>query len=186
MWRLSEAAPSWASPLILLAGFAGLRWGEAVALRPDDLALEASEVHVERTFSAKTNSYGPPKSASSRRTAILSSSIRSELEAALARSVSDIAFPSPTGRVANHSNFRKQVWLPLIATAGLHGVRFHDLRHTYASTLISTGLNPAVVASVMGHSSAAVTLRVYAGFWESQLEDAKVKLNSMTARHNSP
>ena len=100
---------------------------------------------------------------------MFSSAIREHLAAAVLRSGSDgLAFPSPSGGFIDHSMFRRRVWLPAMTRLNMEGVRFHDLRHTYASTLIATGATPPLVAAMLGHSSPAVTLDVYANFWDSQ------------------
>ncbi len=49
----------------------------------------------------------------------------------------------------------------LTANTGLEGVRFHDLRHTAASLLLSAGVHPKVVQERLGHSTVALTLDVY-------------------------
>ena len=54
-------------------------------------------------------------------------------------------------------------WFRHFADAhGFEGVRFHDLRHTHASTLLANGIDAVAVASRMGHEDASTTLRVYA------------------------
>ena len=181
VWQLAEAAPAWASPLILIGGFAGLRWGEAIALKPDDVDIERCEIRVERIYNLKTKRFGPPKTAASHRVALMSREIGGELAAVLDAG-NDLAFPAPSGGVIDHSNFRKRVWLPLTDDLGLTGFWFHDLRGTYASLLFAQGQNPALVASLMGHSSPAVTIRSYLGYWSGQFEAAKEALASSTAR----
>jgi len=171
VWRIAGAVPEWASPVVLVAGFAGLRWGEIVGLAADDIDLASNEIVVRRSYSIATRQLGPPKSDSSRRKAIFSSAIRDTLAATILRSDSDrLAFPSPSGGFIDHSMFRRRAWLPAMAELDMEGVRFHDLRHTYASTLIATGATPPLVAAMLGHSSPAVTLDVYANFWDGQRE----------------
>jgi integrase len=90
----------------------------------------------------------------------------------------EIAFPTPRGNWLHHSNFRRRIWRPTLRELDLEGWRFHDLRHTYATTLISGGVSPPLVAQMLGHASAAVTLEVYAGFWAPQLETVRLALEA--------
>lgn len=55
---------------------------------------------------------------------------------------------------------------------GFEGVRFHDLRHTHASTLLANGIDAVAVASRMGHEDASTTLRVYAHALRRRDDDA--------------
>jgi integrase len=73
------------------------------------------------------------------------------------RSPSSFVFPDKTGTarmpVLHHD------WAQLVATAGLSGLRLHDLRHSYASMLASAGLSLPVIGALLGHSAAATTAR---------------------------
>jgi integrase len=50
---------------------------------------------------------------------------------------------------------------PLLRRAGLPDVRFHDLRHTCATLLLTKGVHPKIVSQMLGHSSVSITLDVY-------------------------
>jgi Phage integrase family len=58
-------------------------------------------------------------------------------------------------------NFLTRIFRPAIKRAGLDGLTFHDLRHTYASLLIAAGVGPMVVAQQMGHADARLVLQRY-------------------------
>jgi integrase len=61
-----------------------------------------------------------------------------------------------------HNNFYRRQFKPALVQAGLPAsVRFHDLRHTYASFLIAEGAHPRAIMERMGHSSVQVTLGTY-------------------------
>lgn len=71
-------------------------------------------------------------------------------------------FTSPMGKPLHHSNFRKRVFAPACAKAGLTGVTFHDLRRTHATMLVAQGYDAKVVQERMGHRSITTTLTFYA------------------------
>jgi integrase len=179
VWRIAEACPDWARAVVLVAGFAGVRWGEIAALRPEDVDLERCEIRVEGSYAELAHEVGPPKSEASVRRALFAEAIQDGLAEHLERfATTDLAFPSSDGRRLHHSNFRRRVWLPARQSLG-HPWRFHDLRHTYASILIGAGVGPPVAARLLGHSSPAVTLDVYAGFWDGQIDAARDALRGL-------
>ena len=63
--------------------------------------------------------------------------------------------------------------------AGLNGVRFHDLRHTFASLMFLRGAKPKVISEALGHSSVAFTMDVYSHIIEGMQEDAMVLLDEV-------
>jgi integrase len=58
-------------------------------------------------------------------------------------------------------NLHDKHWKPLLRRAGLTDVRFHDLRHTCATLLLTKGVHPKIVSEMLGHSSIAITLDTY-------------------------
>ena len=55
----------------------------------------------------------------------------------------------------------KRAWAKCLEASGLRRIRFHDLRHTYASLLIEQGAHPKYIQEQMGHSSIQVTMDTY-------------------------
>ena len=70
------------------------------------------------------------------------------------------AFQTPSGTRWDESYLRK-AFHRCLKQAGIRKVRFHDLRHTYASQLIRTGAHPKYIQEQMGHSSIQVTMDIY-------------------------
>ena len=66
----------------------------------------------------------------------------------------------------------------LCAAAGLEGVRFHDLRHTYAVNAIRAGDDIKTVQANMGHATAAFTLDKYGHFTERMKQDSAARMES--------
>jgi integrase len=72
-------------------------------------------------------------------------------------------FPNQVGKPMDKHGFSSSRWKPLLKRAGpLHSTRFHDLRHTCATLLLSQGINPKVISDMLGHSDVGFTLSVYA------------------------
>jgi integrase len=87
-----------------------------------------------------------------------------QLEAAAnggAKDASEWVFCSETGGLLDPDNLRKRVFAGLLKRAELRRVRFHDLRHTFASLLLQQGESPVYVKEQMGHSSIQVTVDLY-------------------------
>jgi integrase len=69
-------------------------------------------------------------------------------------------------RPFEHAVFYRRMWKPALEGAHLSAVRFHDLRHTYASLMAREGVPPYRVAKYLGHQDATVTLKVYTHLWD--------------------
>ncbi len=67
-------------------------------------------------------------------------------------------------------NWRRQVFDPAARDAGLDGITPHQLRHTAASLAVSAGANVKAVQRLLGHKSAAMTLDVYSGLFDDDLD----------------
>ncbi len=76
-------------------------------------------------------------------------------------------FLSPGGRRWDDRHLRR-VWQRCLTQADIRQVRFHDLRHTYASELAAQGAPPKYVQDQLGHSSIQVTMDVYSHFFEKR------------------
>lgn len=77
------------------------------------------------------------------------------------------------------NNFSRRVWKTATREAGLEGVRVYDLRHTAASWAIRSGASVLVVQRMLGHASASMTLDVYAGLWDEDLDDVAGRIGAM-------
>jgi integrase len=160
--KLAGAVPERSRALVLLAGYGGLRWGEATGLAPTDVDLEACTVTVRRALSEHldgTLTLGPPKTSAGYRTVTLPASVSSELADHIELfGSSDLVFPTVTGLPMRRPNFT-QIWKRATASADLEGVRFHDLRHTAATLATRNGATVREVQARLGHASPAAALR---------------------------
>jgi integrase len=73
----------------------------------------------------------------------------------------DLVFANAVGRPINVANLRLRSFLPLLRRAGLPTIRFHDLRHTAATLLLSKGVHPKIVSEMLGHADIGITLDLY-------------------------
>ena len=72
-----------------------------------------------------------------------------------------LVFATQRGTLVNPSNLRKRSFTPLLEKTGLPTIRFHDLRHTCATLLLSRNVNPKIVSEMLGHATIAITLDTY-------------------------
>lgn len=87
-------------------------------------------------------------------------------------------FANPIGGYINESNLRK-IYKKLLAKAEIEEVKFHSLRHTYATTLFIKDVSPKVVQALMGHSDIATTMNIYTHVNEVVKVEAVQKLNEV-------
>jgi len=95
---------------------------------------------------------------------------------------------SPRGNMWGESNWRNRVWRPAVRAAGLdrvEGLTVHSLRHTYASVAIAGGADVKTLQKAMGHSSASITLDVYADLWPDRLDDVADAIGRVVSRGDS-
>jgi integrase len=78
-----------------------------------------------------------------------------------ARVSGEWVFSDGAGGPLRKSNFVRRSFKPLLRRAGLPDIRFHELRHTAATLLLSQGTNPKVVQEMLGHSRVSMTLDTY-------------------------
>jgi integrase len=161
--------------LYVLAVHTGLRQGELLGLKWDDIDLEAGTLQVRRALITARG--GPrlaaPKTKGSRRRVSLTGTAAQVLKGHLERQLEEIdqagslwqenglVFASETGTPLDRRDVTSRRFKPLLQRAGLPHFRFHDLRHTCATLLLTKNVNPKVVSEMLGHSSIAVTLDTY-------------------------
>jgi integrase len=78
----------------------------------------------------------------------------------------DHVFASRVGTALHWRNVTPRALKPALQKAGIEPLRWHDLRHTFASLLIRGGANIAFVSRQLGHGSSDITLRVYAHLFD--------------------
>ena len=157
--------------LYVLAVHCGLRQGELLGLRWKDIDLEAGTLQVRRTLSDGT--FTAPKTARSRRSVKLTAGAVEALKRHSARQADEMTrmgeryedrgliFASEVGTPLNRHNLAHRSFKPLLKRAELPNIRFHHLRHTCATLLLSKGVHPKFVQELLGHATIAITLDTY-------------------------
>jgi len=147
--------------LNLLAIFSGMRQGELLALQWGDIDWNRSTIKVRRAFSR--GHLESPKTSHSIREVRVGRHVLLRLREhqLLCGGRSEFIFSARTGKPLDAANVVKRGFLPALRRAGIRRIRFHDLRHTYASIMINEGANLKFVSKQLGHSSIQITLDRY-------------------------
>lgn len=145
-----------------LAVLTGMRQGEILGAQWGDIDWNSSQLLVRRSW--KEGAFHDPKTRSSQRRIDLPSTLlRSLREWRLAcpKGEHDLIVPNLDGNPMSHANLLQRGFYPALRRAGLRKIRFHDLRHTFASLMIANGEDIVRVSRMLGHASPNVTLNVY-------------------------
>jgi len=172
---LAEAMDPWFRPLVYTAVETSMRWSELVGLRRYnvDLLRRSIAVTQQLVYIGGDSSAGRkgewvrqrPKTKAGVRSVSISDFLAEQLEEQLTdRSQAGrdgLVFVNMRGAPIGGSIFNKRHWQPARASAGLDGLRFHDLRHTAVALAVAQGAHPKAVQRRMGHSTINMTLDRY-------------------------
>jgi integrase len=181
-------------PLYTLALTCGMRQGELLGLRWCDVELDGGWLSVaqqaQRIGAAWV--FSEPKTSRGRRRLALPGIAVAALKEQRVRVASqrlralvwedhDLVFPNQVGRPIEKQNLTRRSFKPLLERAGLPSIRFHDLRHSAATIMLSMGEHPRVVQERLGHSTIAVTMDVYSHVMPTLQEEAAERLDRVFA-----
>jgi integrase len=160
--------------LYILAVTAGLREGELLGLRWEDIDLERKLLQVRRQLTRTRDglSFTAPKRGKARvvrLTDLAIAALKAHREAqneerAKAGSLweeTSLVFTSTIGTPVDVGNLTYRSFRPLLKSADLPRIRFHDLRHTCATLLLSKGTHPKIVQEMLGHANISMTMDTY-------------------------
>jgi integrase len=182
--RLLEAAPPRYRTLLATAIMSGLRQSELLALRWRSIDFTEEVIHVRNALDRHGNDV-PPKTQHAVRDVILVPALAAELQAHRSSSrfdkADDYVFASLVGTPLHWRNVSRRALAPALRAAGIESVRWHDLRHCFASLLIGGGANVVFTSRQLGHGSSDITLRVYAHLFDraEQAERTRAMLEEM-------
>jgi integrase len=179
--ELLAALPERDRALWATAMYAGLRRGELLALRWEDVDLGAGVMHVERSWDVKEGAVGP-KSRAGRRTVPIPAVLRDYLVEHKLRSGRRVGLVFGTGYAQpfTPSNVRKRANTAWIR-AGFEPIGLHECRHTFASLMIAAGVNAKSLSTYMGHSSVTITLDRYGHLMPGNETEAAQRLDAYLA-----
>lgn len=171
--------------LALLELATGMRRGEICALKWDDLNLRTGALRIERQVIRVAGALhvSEPKTKSSIRTIILPPAVLRVLTELKATSESEWIFPSPVKEgepIDPHSAYRKMK--KVLAWAECKNIRFHDLRHTFATTALEHGMDVKTLSAIIGHISSATTIDIYSHVTDMMQLQAATKIEQGIGR----
>jgi len=170
--------------VVLLLAYTGLRWGEMAAIRARRVAPGARRIEIAEAVGVVNGRvvFGTPKT-HQRRMVPVPAFLRDRLSERLAaRQPEDLLFTSPNGAPLRGNNFRRRHFDRAATDIGLEGLVPHELRHTAASLAIASGASVKAVQSMLGHSSAAMTLDRYGHLYADELDTVADRLHEAATR----
>lgn len=179
IWQLYAAAPDHLREAIIVAAGTGMRQGEVLGMRQRNARVLRREVEVVeqiRTDGPGEPVFAAPKTKQARRRI----PVGDEVCAAIARHLAaypaapdEAVFRTKAGRRWRRTTFAA-AWNATKTAAGVRGsLRWHELRHFYASTLIAGGASVREVMERMGHTSAEETIARYSRLWPDREETTR-------------
>jgi integrase len=183
---LADAFDTRYRALVLLGAYAGLRFGEASALRTPHLHLLERRVEIaEGSAEVRGKVYvGPLKTKESRRVVTIPAFLADELGAQVKfrSELNGLVFPAPEGGPLRRTNFRRRLWAPAVERAGITPPpTFHHLRHPSAALAIAQGAHPKAIQARMGHASVTTTLNLYGHLFPSLDVELAERLDDVRA-----
>ena len=184
--------------LYVLALSTGMRQGEMLELPWRFVDLKEGTIRVLQTLVREVDEDGvgrwgfpPPKTERSRRTLELRGETVQALREHRERQFAErhryhelwqdrgLVFPTAVGTPSSRQNLARRDFKPLIRAAGVPEVRFHDMRHTFATLMLKNRADLNTVSKMLGHSSVKVTLDVYGHIVPGMQKEALQSLDGL-------
>lgn len=173
-----------------LAIYTGMRQGEILGLKWDEVDFDNNQIRVRNTLTFKKKLKDGAKSSSGNRSISVSDFVMKELRKhkalmaqeglinAKTKSKDKLVIHSTNGNPVDSSTLRV-LFKRICDENKIRKIRFHDLRHTCASLLLQAGVHPKVVQEMLGHSSIKITLDTYSHLLPNMQNDAAKTLEQM-------
>lgn len=148
-------------PLLFTALFTGMRQGELLALSWDSINWITKKITIDKNYTH--GRIGTPKTGKIRKIDLSQElmQVLREWKMACPPNVNNLVFPNSDGNYQDANNMIKRRFKPSLERAGIDTIRFHDLRHTYASLLLANGAPMKYVQHQLGHTSIKMTMDLY-------------------------
>lgn len=185
------AAASKYPTLVLVLAYCGLRWGEATALRVRHLDMLRRRIMIEENAVqvGSVIEVGTPKNHKKRTVPFSKFLVDGLARQCEGKGRDDLVFPGENGhhlRLARVHEDNMSWFAGAVKRAGIPRITPHDLRHSAASFAVSAGANVKAVQKMLGHSSAAMTLDVYADLFDGDLDAVSDALDHAISLANVP
>jgi integrase len=175
--------------LFLLELTTGLRRGEILALRWEDLNEKTGELQINKQVYPVGGKLiiSEPKTKAAFRTIILPPAMVELLLAYRKGIFSDLMFPSriKPEQPIDPGYVRKRLQI-ILERAGCKRIRFHDLRHTFATISLEHGMDIKTLSAIIGHISSRTTLNIYTHITDEMQENAAVSIDQGIAKAELP
>lgn len=171
--KISVSLPDHWKPYFDAAFKIGLRQGEQIAIKPDDIDWSKGLLHIRRAFTRDADGkvmLGKTKNKYSRRTIKLIPIMLDVLKAQKKiydQFKGDYFFCSTAGKRVDRSHIRQRVWTPAFQKSGVEYREIKQTRHSFATNALSCGENPLWIAKVMGHRDTDMIIKVYSKYIEN-------------------
>ena len=168
-------------PMFYLELVSGVRKGELVALLWDDLDPASRTISVSKQAAVRNGeiTISRPKTETSvRRISIPQEAVELLLQEHEKHPDNPYMFPSPKTGEMYYPDSVVNLHKKLLKDAGLEHIRFHDLRHTFATMALQNGVDVKTVSSMLGHYDAGFTLRTYTHATRQAQDEAAEKMGS--------
>lgn len=183
----------------------GMRRGELLGLKWQDIHFEQGILRVRRTLNRLPTVLGEgagslvesePKTTQSRRTIVLPGFALEALQRQKALQVAwkqhaekaceehDFVFSTPLGKYI-HPNTLYARFKAVLKKTDLPEIRFHDLRHSAATLLLSSGVHPKVVQEILGHNQISMTMDIYLHVLPTMQQEAMEKFYQTLLRKDA-
>lgn len=199
--RLLAALPTDDRALWATATYGGLRAGELMALRWDDVDLASGVIRVERAWDPKSHEIVEVKTRAGRRRVPIAAVLRDYLlehklqgagEGLVFGRSAAVPFSQSSIRRRAHSawkaaNAKKTLELEreLTEAETLRPIGLHECRHTFASMMIAAGVNAKALSTYMGHANISITLDRYGHLMPGNEDEAASLLDAYLARSDT-
>ncbi len=177
--------------VVLLAAASGMRQGEILGLTWDCVDLPGARLEVRHTlqYLPRDRRLKDPKNGKPRVVAV-PRSVADELRKwkeeqdafadrfkGLYVNAMGLVFTNESGGFVNGNAFSSHIFSAICKAAGVEGARFHDLRHFWASSALSKGVNIVAVSAQLGHSSTEITFQRYTHVLERSRDELRSMLD---------
>ncbi len=169
-------------PALFTALFTGIRQGELVALTWDKINWMKEQIYINKSY--RQGVISSPKTLNSIRYIDMSKELIKVLKEWRIRcphSEKELVFPNLDGNYQDVNNLVKRKFQKVLNKAKIDRIRWHDLRHTYASIMINLNQNPRYIQLQMGHASCQITMDRYSHLMPETNQNAKNAIDGLFA-----